>query len=138
MDFYPHNLQLYVCPMEILQDKGDDGYVSCGNKKGSQEKPWLFILKNHWAVVEFHPKNQEKKSRKEMLRTVKQLVFLRSLQSTKMYLGGDNITTKVMYLLRVMRLYQKYHIFFLNKVLSPLLPNRVESQGRNLLAILCL
>ena len=38
--------------------------------------------------------------------------FLEILQSTKMYLGGNNITTKVMYLLRVMRLYQKYHIYF--------------------------
>ena len=140
MDFYPHNLQLYVCPMEILQDKGDDGYVSCGNKKREPRKAMAFYSQKSLGCGGGVPpkKKQEKKSRKEMLRTVKQLVFLRSLQSTKMYLGGNNITTKVMYLLRVMRLYQKYHIFFLNKVLSPLLPNRVESQGRNLLAILCL
>ena len=30
-------------------------------KKGSQERPWLFILKNHWAVVvEFHLKKPGK------------------------------------------------------------------------------
>ena len=66
-------------------------------------------------------KTRKKKSRKEMLRTVKQLVFLRSLQSAKMYLGG--ITTKVMYLLDVMRVYKD--IFFLNKVLRLILQNKV-------------
>ena len=60
MDFYPHNLQLYVCPMEILQDKGDDGYVSCGNKKREPRKAMAFYSQKSLGCGGVPPKKPGK------------------------------------------------------------------------------